>query len=523
MPETVSFEHYEVLTRDDGSLYELGRGAMGVTYKAFDTSLKVPVALKVINATYLNSEVAQQRFIREAQSAAKLRHRNVATVYHLGTEGDAWFYAMEFIDGETVDALVKRHGPLEPALALQIAAQVARALNAAVPHALVHRDIKPANLMLVREDDELVVKVIDFGLALTSLPGEAQDESAGSFVGTPHFASPEQLQSKDIDVRSDIYSLGVTLWLMLAGTTPFTGPVEQVKRKHLAEDPPFEIFKTLPEPVKAILRKALEKDASKRYQTPQEFRRAIEECVASMADAGAEEPNLTSLLADAQQRAGESQFETNAVIAGYCKIVESTGDTNIGRTFRCYDPERQRHIRLLVLNQDFGAGGTAYTQIEREVEKITPVQHENLTSIYEFATIDGSSFLVMEWTEGFSLLELLRARRELEASEVLLLLQQAARGADYALSAGLNCVDFALHQIAIHFSTPVDKDQLMHTPLLAWPPFIVKLNPLGVTHEIAASETWAGGQTMVEGARGAGQEVAPRARYVQALGAIAYE
>ena len=523
MPETVSFEHYEVLTRDDGSLYELGRGAMGVTYKAFDTSLKVPVALKVINATYLNSELAQQRFIREAQSAAKLRHRNVATVYHLGTEGDAWFYAMEFIDGETVDALVKRHGPLEPALALQIAAQVARALNAAVPHALVHRDIKPANLMLVREDDELVVKVIDFGLALTSLPGETNAETAGSFVGTPHFASPEQLKSEDIDVRSDIYSLGVTLWLMLAGTTPFTGPVEQVKRMHLAEEPPFEKFKTLPEPVLAILRRALEKDAGKRFQTPQEFRRAVEECMEGMSGAGAEEKDLSSLLSEAQQRAGESQFETNAVIAGFCKIVESTGDTNIGRTFRCYDPERQRQIRLLVLNQDFGAGGTAYTQIEREVEKIVPVQHENLIAIHEFATIDGSSFLVTEWTEGFSVLELLRARRELEASEVLALLQQAARGADHALAAGLKCIDFALHQIAIHFATPVDKEQLMRTPLLAWPPFTVKLNPLGVTHELAASETWAGGQTMVQGARGAGEEMDARARYVQALGAVAYE
>jgi serine/threonine protein kinase len=108
MPETAIFDHYEVLTRDDGSLFELGRGAMGITYKAFDTSLRIPVALKVINSTYLNSEVARQRFVREARSAAKLRHRNVATVFHLGTEGDTWFYAMEFIDGETLDSLISR-------------------------------------------------------------------------------------------------------------------------------------------------------------------------------------------------------------------------------------------------------------------------------------------------------------------------------------------------------------------------------------------------------------------------------
>ena len=215
MPEAILFDHYEVLTRDDGSPYELGRGAMGITYKAFDTSLRITVALKVINAAYLDSEVARQRFVREARSAAKLRHRHVASVFHLGTEGDTWFYAMEFIDGETVEAVIKRQGPLAPAMALTITAQVARALNAATQHGLVHRDIKPANLMLVREDDELVAKVIDFGLAKTSVTGDPEDAatlSMGGFVGTPHFASPEQLEERDIDVRSDIYSLGVTLW-----------------------------------------------------------------------------------------------------------------------------------------------------------------------------------------------------------------------------------------------------------------------------------------------------------------------
>ena len=183
MPEATLFDHYEVLTRDDGSLYELGRGAMGITYKAFDTSLRIPVALKVINSTYLDSEVARQRFVREARSAAKMRHRHVASVFHLGTEGDTWFYAMEFIDGETVEALIKRQGPLAPLTALTITAQVARALNAATQHGLVHRDIKPANLMLVREDDEVIAKVIDFGLAKTSHAGDPEDAATLSKIG----------------------------------------------------------------------------------------------------------------------------------------------------------------------------------------------------------------------------------------------------------------------------------------------------------------------------------------------------
>ena len=251
MPEIATFDHYEVLTRDDGSLYELGRGAMGVTYKAFDTSLRFPVCLKVINSTYLNSEVARQRFVREARSAAKLRHRNVASVFHLGTEGETWFYAMEFIDGETLEAVIKREGTLAPRVALEITGQVARALNAATQHGLVHRDIKPANLMLVKEDDEIVAKVIDFGLAKFAL-GEGGEDAAtlslGGFVGTPHFASPEQLEERDLDVRSDIYSLGITLWYMLAGQPPFGGSMAQVMSQHLSKPPPFEKFKMLPPP-----------------------------------------------------------------------------------------------------------------------------------------------------------------------------------------------------------------------------------------------------------------------------------
>ena len=180
MPETTVFDHYEVLRREDGSLFELGRGAMGITYKAFDTNLRCPVALKVINAASIHSDLARQRFVREARAAAQLRHRHVASVFHLGVEGDTYFYAMEFIEGETVESIIRRSGPFQPVLALRIAVQVARALTAAQKHQLIHRDIKPSNLMLVREDEELIVKVIDFGLA-KSAAGEARPPATSLF------------------------------------------------------------------------------------------------------------------------------------------------------------------------------------------------------------------------------------------------------------------------------------------------------------------------------------------------------
>ena len=281
----MTFDHYEVLTRDDGSLWELGRGAMGITYKAFDTNLRVNVALKVINAKYLESEVAQQRFLREARAAAQLRHPNVASVFHLGTSRDAFFYAMEFVDGETVESFIQRQGRIDPVVAVRITQQVARALSAAEKHHLVHRDIKPANLMLVRDDDDFLVKVIDFGLAKSIKHEENADLatlSMGGFVGTAHFASPEQLEEKEIDIRSDIYSLGVTLWYMLAGQVPFGGSLAQVMSQHLHKPPPLEKLQNLPACLRTAVGHMIEKDPARRPQTPAALRGELENCLAEI-------------------------------------------------------------------------------------------------------------------------------------------------------------------------------------------------------------------------------------------------
>jgi serine/threonine protein kinase len=160
------FDHYQLLTGDDGMPLELGHGAMGVTYKAFDTNLRCPVALKVINARYLENESVRLRFVREARSAARIRHPNVASVFHLGTKDHDYFYAMEFVEGETLDHLIKRQGPLNVELALDITGQVAAALGAAQKEQIVHRDIKPTNIMLSFDRDKSVrVNVLDFGLA----------------------------------------------------------------------------------------------------------------------------------------------------------------------------------------------------------------------------------------------------------------------------------------------------------------------------------------------------------------------
>src|ERR1700752_393209 len=160
------FEHYELLMGEDGKPVELGRGAMGVTYKAFDVDLHCPVTLKVISERYLGDESARLFFLREARGAASMRHPNVASVFHLGRTGSSYFYAMEFVEGETLEHLIRRSGRVEVKLALEITTQVAAGLAAVHKQQLVHRDIKPSNIMVSLEDTGAVTaKIIDLGLA----------------------------------------------------------------------------------------------------------------------------------------------------------------------------------------------------------------------------------------------------------------------------------------------------------------------------------------------------------------------
>jgi serine/threonine protein kinase len=232
------FGVYEIECLADGSLYELGRGAMGVTYRAVDTSLQRKAALKIIKIGMAGRRAEVHKlFMREARMAAALRHENIATVFQFGIreETGQCFYAMELIEGETLEERVRRTGPLNVRTTIDIAQQVTAALDAAEKRGVIHRDLKPANLMLVsperemapstatqrrgfkaalvavaaslrrgadRKDKKVTVKIIDFGLAETlNTQADPMSLSRGGFVGTPAFASPEQFEHSALDVR----------------------------------------------------------------------------------------------------------------------------------------------------------------------------------------------------------------------------------------------------------------------------------------------------------------------------------
>jgi serine/threonine protein kinase/tetratricopeptide (TPR) repeat protein len=280
------FEHYELVKDEDAKPLELGRGAMGVTYKAFDVDLRYPVAIKLISERYLGDESARVRFLREARAAASVRHPNVASVFHLGRTGQNYFYAMEFVEGETLENLIKRSGRLEVKLALEIVAQVAAGLAAVHKQKLVHRDIKPSNIMVsLEEEGAVTAKIIDLGLAkAVNEPGSQTAISVpGGFAGTPEFASPEQFAGVGVDIRSDLYSLGATLWQTVSGCPLFKGSSAEVMYQHQHAPLPVEELADVPQPAVVLLEVLLEKDPGRRFQNPAELLKAMPTITAAIA------------------------------------------------------------------------------------------------------------------------------------------------------------------------------------------------------------------------------------------------
>jgi serine/threonine protein kinase len=529
MPIEDRYEQYELLRREDGSFWELGRGAMGITFKAYDTNLRFPVALKVINSAYLESDTARQRFLREARAAAALRHPNVASVFNLGTAKENYFYVMEFIDGETLEARVARDGPLKPAEALNIALQVTRALAVAAKQQLVHRDLKPTNLMLVDQEGELIVKVIDFGLAkITRDTGE--DSAAltlGGFVGTPHFASPEQVEEGDVDIRSDIYSLGATLYFVLTGQSPFSGSVGQIMSQHLYKPLPLEPLKGLPRCVASLLQRMMEKDRNARPQTPQELQKEILKCIDEIRGLSTEgvlrsaEPISPSETVDFTM-ASSQPLAPGVTVAQVYYLIEQIGESPCGRKFLANDLLHNRQVSLLVLSPDLLAETASLTSLRDMVNLVRKAPHPMLREIFSLETFSDCSLLAEEFVIGTSLLDVLRVRGALTAPEIIRLLSVLAPLADHASSHGLQHIDFTLsgiHLINRESSREGFQSNVLRRHLTDWDSLHAKVNAIDFSFLPALQGTWSGMATQMQTAGPGGST----GSCVRSLCLLAYE
>jgi serine/threonine-protein kinase len=247
---------------------KLGSGGMADVYLAEDQELGRRVAIKILDGRHANDDQFIERFRREAKNAAALNHPNIVSIYDRGEAEDTYYIAMEYLDGRTLKELIVGHGQAPVRVAVEYARQILSALRFAHRHGIVHRDIKPHNVLVDREGR---VKVTDFGIARA---GTSQMTETGSIVGTAQYLSPEQARGGEVDQRSDLYSLGVVLYELLTGKTPFEGdtPVE-IAMKHLSATPqtPSELRSDIPPELDMVILRALAKDPDDRYQSADEM------------------------------------------------------------------------------------------------------------------------------------------------------------------------------------------------------------------------------------------------------------
>jgi len=263
-------------------LERLGGGAMGTVYKARQLSLERDVAIKVLSPELAQDPVFVERFLREAKAVARLNHTNIISGIDVGDSDGVKYFVMEFVDGSTVASLLRRGGPLDEERALLVAQQIARALEHAYRNALVHRDLKPENVIITREG---IAKLCDLGLAKLEDHAPASGEQVHR-MGTPDYISPEQARGEpNVDIRSDLYSLGATLYHMLTGRPPFEGAnAAAVMAKHLTESPRSvrQIDPTISPLTDVLVLRLLQKRREDRLQAPAEVLAKLDEAVRAL-------------------------------------------------------------------------------------------------------------------------------------------------------------------------------------------------------------------------------------------------
>jgi serine/threonine protein kinase len=264
---TTLADRYEIIE-------ELGQGGMGKVYRVEDTKLKQEIALKLIKPEIAKDKKTIERFRNELKTARMIAHKNVCRMFDLGEDKGTHFITMEFVPGQDLKGLIRQTGQLAVGTTINLAKQICDGLVEAHKLGVVHRDLKPSNIMIDKEGD---ARIMDFGIA-RSLEGKGIT-GAGVMIGTPEYMSPEQVEGKETDQRSDIYSLGVILYEMVTGQVPFKGDSPfTIGVKHKSETPqnPKEINTDIPEDLSRVILKCLEKDKERRYQSAGDLRSELE-------------------------------------------------------------------------------------------------------------------------------------------------------------------------------------------------------------------------------------------------------
>lgn len=338
---------------------ELGRGGMGVVYRARDPLLNRDVAVKVIPPALL-TPAAEERFQREAQIVAQMNHPSIVSIFDIGRHEGSLFFLMPVITGRNLRAYLSVK-PRSVGDVVEIGLRVAEALEYSHARGVIHRDIKPENIMIADEEGSLRVYVMDFGLAKAS--SENRLTKTGTLIGTVAYFSPEQVIAREVDSRSDIYALGVVLYECLAGDTPFTGEVQSLLYRIVNEYPRSirSVGTNISQELDEIILTCLAKDPARRYQKASDLIAALRRCQSRLGEAemsvvlstvhtSVMQRPAASQLIDREKEFAELQRRLNAAMAGECQFAVIGGDTGVGKTRLAEEMEnlaRARKVRVI--------------------------------------------------------------------------------------------------------------------------------------------------------------------------------
>jgi serine/threonine protein kinase/Tol biopolymer transport system component len=436
-PQSDSVSHFRILER-------LGRGGMGVVYRAVDLRLERTVALKFLAPDRAASEDDRRRFLREARAASVLEHPNICTLYEIGeAENGQLFLAMAFCEGETLARRIER-GPLPLSLAVDLAAQVAAGLEAAHEKGIVHRDVKPGNLMVTPGGR---VKIVDFGIARRA--DQTVLTSAGTALGTTVYMSPEQLRGEPVDRRTDLWALGVVLYEMVTGEIPFDGTEAEVVAAILNRTPrPMGARRPgVPEALERIVARALAKPRDRRYASAAGMRADLAAVAVPAEVLGVElEETLIEVARPATAAPAEKPshpeddlptgLRLGSMVAHF-RVVAPLGGGGMGVVYRAEDTRLGRTVALKFLAPERTRDPGAKERFLREARAASALDHPNLCTVHEVGeTAEERLYLAMPCYDGETLAQRIE-RGPLPVAEAVELATQAARGLAKAHRGGI--------------------------------------------------------------------------------------
>jgi serine/threonine protein kinase len=493
--QRVRFGNFEVVNDPEGRPLALGKGTFGRTYQARHRFLDTIVALKIITERYATDAAVRQRFLIEARAVAKLSHPHVARLYDFGEMDGVLHYAMEYCGGGSLADYVAKHGALELRQVLEVAQQIAGALKCAHAAGFIHRDLKPSNIMLTSEKPPLFAKLIDFGLVQPSIPGATRsvsdDQSADGarFLGTPLFASPEQLREEPMDIRTDLFSFGMTLWYLIIGGPPETGSSAAIAASRLSsESYSGRLPGNIPPQFRDVLSKLLEKDRTKRFASAGDLFAALNLCAASLGFRRARD------YTDARPELGEWEDEEPGAPAG----PQATTATPI--EVQKVDAELSSEFSIIArINEDFtglnyvgaSAGNTdagvilhvlhpvvlenedAFNRLRGHLGQLITLDVAEIVRPTALKNYSDYTAIILEKPGGTDLMSVLRTERTVQLIEAAPLLENIADACDALSAAGLPGVQLAPGRVFVEWETEnVADNRLRNARAKLYPRFL---------------------------------------------------